>query len=82
LSDVSDSADGDDVGTSSSGSRAQNHSFILRIRSENTSQAKKRNVWRGSIEHVGSGQRFFFQDLESILDFILEQIHSSDHSVK
>ncbi len=57
---------------------SQNHSFILRIRREGQAE----DAWRGSIEHVGSGQRFFFQDLNSIIDFILEQVSTSDHPVK
>ncbi len=53
-----------------------NHAFILRIRCEDTGLRQSEKIWRGSIEHVGSGQRFFFQDLGHILDFIIEQVCS------
>ena len=63
-------------------SSLQIHSFILRIRCEDTGQRPNEKVWRGSIEQVGGDQCFFFQDLESILDFVLERVCPTEHSTK
>ncbi len=50
-----------------------NHSFIVRITYEATDQDGKGTVWRGCIEHVGSGARLHFYDLEGVTHFIEEQ---------
>ncbi|WP_242113291.1 hypothetical protein [Luteimonas aquatica] len=32
--------------------------------------------WRGSVEHVQSGQRMFFRHLEAVLEFMKPHLHS------
>ena len=49
------------------------HSFIVRISYEAADQDGKGTVWRGCIEHVGSGVRLHFYDLEGVTRFIEEQ---------
>lgn len=46
-------------------------SFIVRVWCE-IGDARARSVpaWRGSIEHVPSGQRGFFQELEAVIAFM------------
>lgn len=46
-------------------------SFIVRVWCE-IGDARARSVpaWRGSIEHVPSGQRAFFQELEAVTTFM------------
>lgn len=46
-------------------------SFIVRVWCE-IGDARARSVpaWRGSIEHVPSGQRAFFQELEAVTAFM------------
>jgi hypothetical protein len=50
------------------------HAFIVRIWHEAQDGEGNIVAWRGSIDHVGSDQRLYFQDLEGILRFIEEQI--------
>ncbi len=50
-----------------------NHSFIVRISYEAADENGKGTVWRGCIEHVGSGTRLHFYDLEGVAHFIEEQ---------
>jgi hypothetical protein len=45
-------------------------SFIVRIWREQTEYEGALPEWRGSIEHVGSGQRAFFRDLDAIAAFM------------
>ncbi len=49
------------------------HSFIVRISYEAADQDGEGTVWRGCIEHVGSGVRLHFYDLEGATRFIEEQ---------
>jgi len=56
-----------------------NHSFIIRIWDASSTQGNLlEKTWRGSIDYVGSGKRLYFNDLNSIANFIREQIHSDD----
>ena len=48
-------------------------SFIIRIWYEETNNQATALARRGSVEHVSSKRRFFFQDLAQILRFIDEQ---------
>lgn len=50
------------------------HSFIIRLWNDAPEQKTATPVWRGSIEHVGTGKRLYFSDGETILDFISDQI--------
>lgn len=55
----------------------QTASFIVRIWRESNDFGGGSSEWRGSIEHVGSGQRAFFRDLNAIALFmnpVLESI--------
>ena len=50
------------------------HSFILRIWHETTDcNEEQSSDWRGSIDHVGTGRRLYFHDLEGIVRFVQEQ---------
>jgi hypothetical protein len=46
------------------------HAFIIRIWKEETGQNEPLPVWRGHITHAYTGERRFFQELNSLLDFI------------
>jgi len=48
-------------------------SFVIRIWHEAVDSEGNATVWRGSVEHVGSGDRFYFQDLQAAADFIRKQ---------
>jgi hypothetical protein len=50
------------------------HSFIVRVWCEALDDEGKKFDWRGSIEHVGTGTRHYFHELESILRVIQDQI--------
>jgi hypothetical protein len=46
------------------------HSFVIKIRLEETAAKKNKVVWRGQITHVPSGKRRFFEHLHEIPLFI------------
>jgi hypothetical protein len=46
-------------------------SFIVRVWCERgDSETRSVPVWRGSIEHVPSGERGFFQELDAVIAFM------------
>ena len=45
-------------------------SFVVRIWHEAVDNNGKVTAWRGSIDHVGSEKRLYFQDLQTIAEFI------------
>jgi len=49
-------------------------SFIVRLWNETIDATGNAVVWRGSIDHVGSGKRAYFHNLEGAFGFIQEQI--------
>ena len=52
-------------------------SFIVRVWREIGDGPVMSREWRGSVEHVQSGQRSFFRDLKAVADFMqphLEQL--------
>jgi hypothetical protein len=51
-----------------SSSQRIEHLFIVRVWQESTPIAAPR--WRGSIEHVPSAQRVYFESLQDLTDFI------------
>ena len=53
--------------------QSDTHSFIVRIWHEGLDSDGSTRTWRGSIEHVGNGQRVHFYDLEEVVRFIQEQ---------
>ncbi len=57
-------------------SRLENdtQSFIIRVWYEAVDDEGHVTVLRGSIDHVGSGKRLYFHDLESITGFIQEYV--------
>ena len=44
------------------------HLFIVRIWLETSSEAEP--AWRGAVEHIPTGERQYFIDLSSLMDFI------------
>ncbi|WP_167285161.1 hypothetical protein [Marilutibacter alkalisoli] len=44
--------------------------FIVRVWNEHRNDDVVAAEWRGSIEHVQSGQRVFFRHLETVVDFM------------
>ncbi len=48
------------------------HSFILRIWKETVDRSDGEHAWRGTIDCVGSDQKFYFNDLNGIGRFIEE----------
>lgn len=56
-------------------------SFIVHIWYEETDDETGALVRRGSVEHVSSKRRLFFQDQTEILRFIDEQMEASERSL-
>jgi hypothetical protein len=54
----------------------QTASFIVRIWREQGDYGGGSREWRGSIEHVGSGQKSFFRDLNAIAAFMNPYLES------
>ena len=53
----------------------QYYSFVVRVWLESADRdVRQIPIWRGSIEHVGSGSRIFFSDFQEISRFIEKQI--------
>ena len=51
-----------------SGRKPTNQAFVLRLwREDNEADS---GIWRGWIQHVGSGEKVFVQNLPDFLDFI------------
>lgn len=44
------------------------HLFIVRLWSE--VEASKPPLWRGSVQHIGSGQHFFFSNVRDLWSFV------------
>jgi hypothetical protein len=44
--------------------------FIVRVWCERGDGDATVTEWRGSVEHIQSGQRAFFRNLEAVLDFV------------
>ena len=53
--------------------RPSTHSFIIRIWHEAVDNEGNILTWRGSIEHVGSGERLNFSRLDEFTEFIREE---------
>lgn len=51
------------------------HTFIVRLWAN--AHAANAPQWRGSVEHVASGQRFYFTSLGDLEGFIARQLKSS-----
>jgi hypothetical protein len=55
-------------------------SFFVRIWQEPRDREGARPEWRGSIEHVQSGQKRYFKDVEALVNFIESAIGEWDNS--
>ena len=53
--------------------QSDTHSFIVRVWHEAVNSKGRATTWRGSIDHVGSGQCLYFDDLDGVVRFIQEQ---------
>jgi hypothetical protein len=51
-------------------SAATSQSFIVKIWIEETAAEAGRVLWRGHVTHVPSGNRCYFQDLDTMLSFM------------
>ena len=54
------------------------HLFIVRMWSESDSPDSIH--WRGSVEHIASGQKFYFTSVRDLDDFITLQLNTSIQS--
>jgi putative component of toxin-antitoxin plasmid stabilization module len=52
------------------------HAFIVRIWVEHGLRKDAEPIWRGVIEHVGSGERAYFDKLEQIALHVIPYIES------
>lgn len=50
------------------------YSFVVRIWYEGTDPSSQQPLWRGSIEHVGAGQKRYFVNLDDISRYIQEHV--------
>jgi hypothetical protein len=50
------------------------HLFLVRMWQEGTPPSSK--AWRGSVEHVPSGQRIYFSSLRDLDDFIVLRLQN------
>ena len=50
------------------------YSFVVRIWHEALDGDGRIVAWRGSIDHVGSGERAHFDDLDQMLEFIQRRV--------
>jgi len=48
-------------------------SFIIRIWHEAVNDDGRVLAWRGSVDHVGSARRIYFQDMEQAVRFISKE---------
>jgi hypothetical protein len=53
---------------------AEAHSFVLRIWRENRADPTAPAEWRGWLDHVQSGARTYFRDLEEISKVISQHL--------
>jgi hypothetical protein len=63
----------DDKITPDNSLNTDTHSFIIRVWHESQDSDGNILAWRGSIDHVGSNKRLYFQNLDGIAQFIQEQ---------
>ncbi len=54
------------------------HLFVVRMWQESTQH--KADGWRGSVEHVPSGQRLYFVSFNDLNDFIQLRLYGPSHS--
>lgn len=57
-----------------------NHLFVVRLWRE--SQTGQPEAWRGSVEHIPTGQRLYFVSLADLSDFIGFRMTADSASLK
>lgn len=55
----------------------RNHTFIVRVWSEETGSGKQSDEWRGEVVHVASGKRVYFGDFVSIAGILASMTKKS-----
>jgi len=50
------------------------YSFVVRIWYEALDSEGNITAWRGSIDHIGDGERLNFDDLDRVVQFIQERV--------
>jgi hypothetical protein len=53
---------------------SDNHTFVIRIWREGINREKQNPIWRGSIYHVATDERIYFDDVEKVVAFIQTKI--------
>jgi hypothetical protein len=61
---------------------AEAHSFVLRIWRENRDDPTVDAEWRGWIEHVQSGRRTYFRELQEIEQLLAEYMSADNDPVE
>ena len=56
----------------------QQHSFVVRLWYE-SGGANAPGQWRGSVEHVPSGQRRYFIELGDLTEFVASKLEAPPH---
>lgn len=51
------------------------NSFIIRIWVEPRDEEGTNPEWRGRIEHVQSGERAYFRDLDKMVEFMMDNLN-------
>lgn len=46
------------------------HSFVIRVWQENRDDVTDTAVWRGWVDHIPSGQRHYFQEVEHLIEIM------------
>ncbi len=49
------------------------HVFLLRVWRERRKNQVGEELWRGSVEHMQSNERVFFQDLRKLCSFVVRK---------
>jgi hypothetical protein len=60
-------------------SQPDRHSFIVRVWREASAEIDS-SQWRGSIEHVPSGQRIHFVSLDALSEFVSRYLTQTQHT--
>jgi hypothetical protein len=54
--------------------QSDSHSFVVRMWCEADIDEAGAQVWRGSVDHVNSGRRSYFTEIEGLMRFIQGQV--------
>jgi hypothetical protein len=58
--------------------REDTYAFVIRIWHEAVDKGGRVIAWRGSIQHVGTGERLHFDDIDEMSDFIRKKSYLDD----